>query len=69
MIDIKEAKQIQQNGKMVQHKESKNICGLISSFDDEETGVYLKPHYIFIPLEKLQVFNVYDYANSITYNK
>lgn len=53
-----------ENNKMVQHKEDCNICNYISCFDDEETGVYLKHSHTFIPLEKLQLFNVHDYAAS-----
>ena len=61
-MSIKEAKIAFENRKMVQHKEDFNICNYISCFDDEETGVYLKHSYAFIPLEKLQLFNVHDYA-------
>lgn len=63
-MTVKEAKEAYSNNKMVQHIEDKNICNCISCFDDEETGVYLKHTYTFIPLEKLQLFDVHDYAKS-----
>ncbi|MDF2950568.1 MAG: hypothetical protein K0S18_151 [Anaerocolumna sp.] len=64
-MNLKEAKKAFEDNKMVQHKEDKNICNYISCFDDEETGVYLKHSHTFIPLEKLQLFNVHDYAKSL----
>ena len=62
-MKLTDAKIAYENNKMVQHKEDCYICNYISCFDDEETGVYLKHSYIFIPLEKLQLFNVHDYAS------
>lgn len=64
-MKLEDAKWAYENGKMVQHTESKNICNYISCFDDDETGVYLKHTHTFIPLDKLQQYNVHDYANSI----
>ncbi len=61
-MKLAEARIAHENNKLVQHKEDCNICNYISCFDDEETGVYLKHSHTFIPLEKLQLFNVHDYA-------
>lgn len=61
-MKLKDAKMAYENNLMVQHKENGNICNYISCFDDEETGVYLKHTHTFIPLEKLQLFNIHDYA-------
>ena len=58
-MTVYEAKKLQQSHKMVQHTHCLSISGYISCFDDEETGVYIKPHYIFIPLKNLQEYNVH----------
>lgn len=51
-MKLEEAKKAYENGMMVQHKEG-NTSDFISCFDDEETGVYLKHSYLFIPLKNL----------------
>lgn len=63
-MTVKEAKEAYSNKKIVQHTEDGNICNYISCFDDEETGVYLKHTHTFIPLEKLQLFDMHDYYKS-----
>jgi len=63
-MKLKDAKLAYANNKMVQHKEEGRICNYISCFDDDETGVYLKHTHTFIPLEKLQLYNVHDYYKS-----
>lgn len=61
ILTVEEAKKIYSDHGMVQHVECGNISGYISCFDDDETGVYIKPHYTFIPLEKLQKYdNTYE---------
>lgn len=64
IMTLEEAKEAYSSRKMVQHIESGNICNYISCFDDEETGVYLIHTHTFIPLEKLQLFNVHNYYKS-----
>lgn len=64
-MTIKDAKKLYLNHGGVQHIEDGHIAGEISCFDDEETGVYIKPHYTFIPLDKLQKFDVHKYADSL----
>lgn len=64
-MTVKEAKEIYSTGGSVQHIECGRIAGKISCFDDDETGVYIKPHYTFIPLTKLQKFDAHKYADRI----
>ncbi len=63
-MKLSEAKRAYDNNQMVQHKEDGNICNYISCFDDDETGVYLIHTHTFIPLEKLQLYNVHDYCRN-----
>lgn len=60
-----EAENAFKHHRMVQHIESPEIAGYIRCFDDEETGVYLEYHYVFVELRKLQQFDVHAYTHSI----
>ncbi len=64
-MNYNEVLNLQENNKMVQHKDSPNISGYVSCFDNEKTGVYLKPSYTFVQLKDLQPFNIHNYYNSI----
>lgn len=54
-MNLKEAKKAFEDGKMVQHKEDKNICNYISCFDDEETGGISKTFTHIYIIEKTSV--------------
>lgn len=60
-MTIREAKELYLNHEMVQHIECGRIAGEISCFDDDKTGVYIKPHYTFTPLSELQKFDVHKF--------
>lgn len=60
-----EAKEAYEQRIMVQHIESPEIAGYIRCFDDEESGAYLDHHYVFVPLEKLQKFDVHSFTHAL----
>ena len=60
-MTLKQAKEAKNKNLHVCHIEEPELCGLISCFDDDETGFYYKPigrgyTPIFATLEEMRLF-------------